>query len=96
MAVRVEPVAIEGKYVVDVKRFHLPYAVVDDCPKCARVVRHKLSSDDYLSYPELGPFQKWMWCSGCDHEWKVKLRLDIRLEAVVDQDPPSQTTPESP
>lgn len=77
----------ESHFEVDVKRFYLPATITAKCPHCGKEVEHDLS-DDYLSYPTANePFDHLMYCDGPkgedDHEFRVRVKLTIRLEEVV-------------
>lgn len=65
---------------IDVKRFHLPgVKLVGMCPECD--TRYQLDlAVDYLSNPLVGDNTHTCWCSDCDHEWEVTLKLGITLE----------------
>ena len=64
---------------IDVKRFYTPFVIEASCPQCGERVKRDCD-DHYFSYPPLGvPFNEGMWCSGCEHEWDVRIQLDITL-----------------
>ena len=71
------------KDALDVKRFYLKGLVLKDkCPKCKSKVENDFGDETgYLSYPTPGsPEPVFLWCEDCDHEWTVKVVLDINLK----------------
>lgn len=68
----------------DAKRFHVPGAVLTgECPKCGATYEHDFG-ESYLSYPRANePEDFTCWCSACDHEWVIRLKLVISLALVV-------------
>ncbi len=66
--------------MVDEKRFYLRgVKLADQCPKCSET-RKVDFGEEYLSYPVVGkPFDYFMCCERCGHEWSVKLVLEITL-----------------
>lgn len=74
-------------FSIDVKRFYFPACVKAKCPFCGKEVEHPFD-DDYLSYPDANEtFDHVMYCGGedgsADHEFRVRLKLTIKLEEVV-------------
>jgi hypothetical protein len=67
-------------FPVDVKRFYVPFAKLEgECPNCHEPIVYAFG-DQYLSYPTANAVNDFgLWCSKCDHEWSVKIRLDITL-----------------
>lgn len=68
---------------IDVKRFYLDGVVVSgNCPKCKEPVELDLG-EQYLSYPPMNkPFKESMYCQECDHEFEVKLRVNISVDLI--------------
>ena len=69
-----------------IKRFYVPYAIEAVCPVCGQEVVKDLSID-YLSYPKPNrPMKVGLYCdddlSGCGHQFDVRVRLKISLEAA--------------
>lgn len=75
-----------GPFKIDDKRFRLPGCTISgDCPKCKKQFERDLG-DHYLTYPEANePFDLVLWCSECDHEWVVTMRLNITMEFVTEK-----------
>jgi len=73
--------------VGDSKRFYLPGATLEShCPKCEKKVVHDFG-DHYLSYPAANrPISVHLHCASCDHEWYVKMRLDVSLSLLDNGD----------
>lgn len=77
-------------FELDDKRFYLPASITAKCPHCGKEVEHSFD-DDYLSYPTANePFNHFnhvMYCGGedgsADHEFRVRVRLTVKLEEVV-------------
>lgn len=79
---------------IDVKRFYMPgFTLKSTCPQCGVVAELDLS-EHYLSYPNTGEQDFPMYHHNphdevgpyVHHEWKVRVRLVVRLEAVADCD----------
>ena len=88
MTARLENIdGCSSSHKLAVKRFYLPFLLVDICPKCSREVTRDLSRDEgYLSYPTVNkPETVSLWCDDCGVEWLVALRLDFRLTVVTDE-----------
>jgi hypothetical protein len=74
---------IEGEYtayISDVKRFHLEGAYIKgSCPNCdAEYIR-----DNYFAYPTINePFDLTCYCEECDHEWTVKIKIEVKLTLI--------------
>lgn len=75
-----------GPFKIDDKRFYLPDCKLSgDCPNC-RAVFERDFREHYLSYPDANePFDLHLWCPKCDHEWVVRVRLNISLEIVKEK-----------
>jgi hypothetical protein len=67
----------------DAKRFYVPGAVLTGaCPKCGGTYEHDFS-ESYLSYPRANaPESFTCYCTLCDHEWVVRLQLNVQLVLV--------------
>ena len=68
---------------LDIKRFYLEGLVLEDeCPKCKSMMENDFGDEPgYLSYPTPGmPESVYFHCEDCDHEWEVKVVLDISLK----------------
>jgi hypothetical protein len=77
----------EGPFVIDTKRFHLPYTLTVECPECGVTVKHNMAEDHYLGYPTAGvTFDHSLCCNNCYHEWAVPMHLDFMLTVVEDSD----------
>jgi len=64
------------------KRFNLPATIDGVCPKCGSPFS-KNYEDHYLSYPFTNKdMTEHLYCSHCEHEWNVKIRLTLKLEIV--------------
>lgn len=66
---------------IDVKRFYLPFVVRATCPRCGEV-RERNLCESYLSFPVTGERDLAMHCHYDDHEWMVRVRLVVQLDAV--------------
>lgn len=73
----------ESFEIEDGKRFSVPgTALVGSCPKCKADFKHDFA-ETYLSYPVANkPFDHTCYCHGCDHEWTLKLQLNVSLIMV--------------
>jgi hypothetical protein len=80
--VRVE--RIEGAEIEGDKRQYAPFVLKWTC-KCGADCERDLT-DSYLSYPRFGCIeQTHLYCSKCDAETAVNLRLSLALEVVADE-----------
>lgn len=70
-------------FELDEKRFYVPGAVLTGvCPKCSATYEHDFG-ESYLDYPRANePEDFTCYCAACDHEWVVRLQLDVRLSLV--------------
>ena len=71
------------KDALDVKRLLLKGLILEDeCPQCKSKVENDFGDGTgYLSYPTPGiPENVYLYCEDCDHEWDVKVVLDINLK----------------
>lgn len=69
-------------FSTDEKRFYTPHVVKTKCPACGVDHEHDCSSW-YFSYPTLNePFDMGMACGECDHNWSVRVRLDLTLTVL--------------
>ena len=86
MTARIENTCGSGPNELPIKRFYLPFRLVDTCPKCSReVVRNFDTDGGYLSYPTVNkPETVSLWCDDCGVEWLVAIRLDFRLTVVTE------------
>jgi hypothetical protein len=87
MTARIENIdGCSSSHKLAVKRFYLPFRLVDTCPKCSRTVERNFDTDGgYLSYPVLNkPETVSLWCDDCGVGWLVALRLDFRLTVVTE------------
>jgi hypothetical protein len=77
---------VEPGTPTDVKRFYLPgVSVICKCKTCKKDVQ-KDFGDNYLSYPTTNePFSHTMYCSECDGETVIWLKLNLSLTAVGPQ-----------
>lgn len=69
------------------KRQHVPYRVIDNCPKCGKVYKVDLTpkGDHHLSCPIAGALAEvYMMCpdDACGHEWEVQVIVNITVELV--------------
>lgn len=74
--------AASKPFVVDVKRFHVPYTIESNCPRCGAICKINLTHD-YLPYPTVGKSEKiYFYCSvdECYTEWQENVKLTITLE----------------
>lgn len=70
-------------FEIEVKRFYLPFTIHSCCPACGLADECDLQAEQYLSYPAIGtPESVGFYCSECDHEWEVNVKLGITLELV--------------
>ena len=63
------------------KRLGIDVCITDRCAECGDVSSKNLH--DTISYPTIGePFDVWMSCDSCYHEWsnRVTLSLDLTVE----------------
>lgn len=80
MSDKIEVEIGDGVFPLEVKRCYLPVKVTQNCPECGREVVLDLSVH-YLSYPSLGVSEgTGMWCNGCNHEWKLYIKLGLTVE----------------
>lgn len=83
-AARLEPSEITAWNGLSIgKRLHVPFRVVDNCPKCGAEHVVDLGSDRYqLSYAKQGlPTGVYFTCAQCDdHEWTVSVIVRLTLE----------------
>lgn len=72
-----------GEFKIDVKRFYLPGCTLSGvCPNCKKAFERDFGSR-YLAYPKANEsFDVFLWCSECDHEWVVAMRLNVTLELL--------------
>lgn len=71
------------KDALDVKKLFLKGLILEDeCPLCKSKVENDFGEDrGYLCYPTPGsPEPVFLYCEDCDHEWEVKVVLDITLK----------------
>lgn len=62
MTARIERTKTNEPFPIDVKRFYVPFVVIDKCPNCGREV-HKPLDNDYLGYPiACVPIEVSMYC----------------------------------
>ena len=75
-----------GAFKIDGKRFYLPGCSLSGiCPKCSERFERDFR-EHYLAYPDANePFDLCLWCPKCDHEWVVRVRLNISLEIVKEK-----------
>jgi hypothetical protein len=68
---------------LEVKRFYIPGVVLSGkCPNC-KAKWWEDFGDSYLSYPTANkPFDHGCCCPECDHEWTVRLRIDLAVSVV--------------
>lgn len=70
--------------VMDCKRLHLPFRLVEACPACGQEAILDLSAESYLSYPVPGkPITKGFYCDECGEEWDYTFVMDVTLEVRV-------------
>lgn len=63
-----------------VKRFYVPFTVLDDCPKCGKEQSTDLEQE-YLQHPSLKkPNHVGMWCESCKHGWTAWVRLTLDVQ----------------
>lgn len=63
-----------------VKRFFVPFTVLDDCPKCGKERSTDLEQE-YLQHPYLTkPNHVAMWCESCQHGWTAWVRLTLDVQ----------------
>lgn len=72
-----------GEFEMDVKRFYVPGVKIEGkCPACKGKVVNDLGQN-YIGYPLVNQdFYETMYCSECNEEWKVIIRLNVTLELV--------------
>ena len=74
---KVKPHSVES---VSIKRFFVPFTVMDDCPKCGKERSTDLEQE-YLQHPSLKkPNYVSMWCESCQHGWTAWVRLTLDLQ----------------
>ena len=79
---KVKPHDVES---CSVKRFFVPFTVMDDCPKCGKERSTDLEQE-YLQNPYLKkPNYVSMWCESCQHGWTAWVRLTLDVQPC---DPP--------
>ena len=65
----------------EVKRFYLegvePFEW--ECPKCAAKHAADYAENRYLSYPEIGANEDYLWCSECDYEHPIKIDVQVKI-----------------
>lgn len=68
---------------IDSKRFYIPGLFLEGkCPECGEPYEKDYTSE-YLMYPQAGePFEEYCHCMECNHEWPVKMQLDIKLKLI--------------
>ena len=69
---------------IDCKRFRIPIVFNTACPKCGTPHIHDFRNR-YLSYPCIGENDVDMYCKVCEHEWKMKVRLDMFITPVIEE-----------
>lgn len=64
--------------VSDIKRCYVPGVVINtNCPNCGEQIERDFGNQ-YLSYPRTGSWKKdAMYCTECDHEFTIELKLDV-------------------
>ncbi len=85
---------MSDEFEIEVKRFYVPNEFTIECPKCGGDV---CVPNGYLSYPtanvvfDYTPYCGSEWkdengeWTGCDHEWKIKARLNLSFELIEDE-----------
>ena len=63
---------------IEVKRFYLPVALETKCPQCGTVHVDNFE-DNYLSYPNLGLNERYMWCDNCESEYHYDIELVVEV-----------------
>lgn len=69
--------------IEDGKRFYIPGAKLEgECPGCGAPYTHDFG-EQYLSYPKVNTSHKvGCYCDKCDHEWSVRIRVNLSLELL--------------
>lgn len=72
-----------GESTLDVKRFYMDGVQFKrPCPNCKAEVEKDFAYD-YLSFPKVNkPIHLHMYCTGCEHEWQIKAKLNMSLELL--------------
>lgn len=80
-----EVVTGAAKGEIEEKRLYLPGLQLQaTCPEC-RAAYSRDFGDDYLSYPKVGePEDLTLYCRECDHEWKIRVQLDVTMKILGD------------
>jgi hypothetical protein len=66
-------------FAIETKRFLFPARVETCCEECG----HALCKDEYISYPAFNDTETVaFYCSHCEHETEVKLKLTIGVEVL--------------
>jgi RNase P subunit RPR2 len=64
---------------IEVKRFYLPSVVYQvKCKKCGELIYIDYGTR-YLSFPNTGEFEEYIYCDECDTEHYFTMRLDISI-----------------
>lgn len=71
-------------FCIEVKRLYLPYIIKENCPKCNEIVELDFSTDQYLSYPDVGKIEIDFHCYKCTHGFNRKFEFIVDLREVKD------------
>jgi hypothetical protein len=69
--------------IEDGKRFYIPGCKLSGkCPGCKKKFERDFG-ESYLGYPEANKvFDLTLYCPKCEHEWTVRVRLNVSLDLV--------------
>ena len=80
---KIEKLLVEAdensRFDLNVKRLHLPFKITQDCPKCGVPCVRNLSSQFSVSVVLGVPTNLHGYCTECDHEWKMLVKVEINL-----------------
>lgn len=77
--VATEPAGFE----IDVKRLYLPFRIEDECPACKKAKVFDLNDQYFMRNQANQDFTHPMYCGDCDHEWSVRLHLEVSLRKAT-------------
>lgn len=71
----------KNPWTLDLKRFNPPHEISSTCPKCSTPYDQEMR----FAYPKINKEQDYtLYCSECDHEWKVKIIIELKIKLIPD------------
>ena len=69
---------------IECKRFKISVVFKTTCPICGTPHAHDFKCH-YMSYPRVGENDVDVCCIVCEHEWKMKVHLDMFITPVIEE-----------